>query len=167
MSTLASKSEPWIKLQFSWIFYIIFVYKENSNSQLSDFKRNLEKDNVFRTETGEGQLDSITTKLVVIGISVPNRHETISLNKSESTEREKIPYGLKRILKVEVDETKTDNSYMYVKINNSWTFLRKSQMFWFDGVNRKTYIDAVREGKDISSLRFFNEYNPIELLLSF
>lgn len=90
------------------------------------------------------------------GFVVPSTYESISMDKTGASASEKIPYGLKRTLTTEAQAPSKDvNAYLYVQIGDEWTFIRQNDVYYFDGAEKKTYLDAVKEGKDISGIKFF------------
>ncbi len=92
------------------------------------------------------------------GFLVPSTHDYTSQSFHS--------YGLKRTANVEqvkklegADKVPSEDSYLYVQIGNDWTFVRPNKIYWYDGATQKTYIDAIIEGKDVSTINFFDDFN--------
>ena len=129
-------------------------------SSFSDFKKNINK---LCIENGgiRRMLSALEMNIYINEIVVPKNYETISYDKTDATESEKIPYGLKRSLNVEQSNAGT-GEFLYVQTNGDWKFLRKSEVFWYDGIHRKTYDDYLSEisnGRALTNVNFVDEYN--------
>lgn len=138
-----------------------YTIVENSRpiKNLNDFKLNYSKlclldDSGIYVETYN------KPEIFYKGFVVPSTFESTSIDKNGATDAEKVAYGLKRKLEVEASKpTKDENAYLYVEIGNNWKFIKQSDIVWFDGTEKKTYIQALNENKDIKTLKLFNTEN--------
>ena len=128
----------------------------NVNSVL-DLKKNISKLCVINS-LDEFDDTVANSTIYFEGFSVPKSHKC--------TSDETSTYGLQRLIAIDLGEKlegankrPSDSAYLYVQIENEWTFLHPNQIFWYDGNSKKTYGDAISESKDLSTIKFFNEYN--------
>ena len=148
---IATKTEP--------MGGFVVVEESRDIKSVADLKQNMGK-LCLRDDSGFYVEKFSNPTIYHKGFIVPSTYETISLDKSDATESEKIPYGLKRTLKTEAQRpTKDENAYLYVQIGDKWTFVRQADIYFYDGAEKKTYLEALEEGKDVSALQFFNANN--------
>lgn len=99
-------------------------------------------------------------KLYFNGFIVPSTYESTSLDVTGATDEAKIPYGLKRTLKVDAKTPNQDpNRYLYVKVAEGFKFAKLDEIYWYKGTEKKTYIDAIKSGESLESLTFFDDKN--------
>ncbi len=114
----------------------------------------------FRDESGIYTEILEKPKLFYKGFTVPSTYESTSINTTGAKDAETVPYGLKRKLKVEAQEPKSDiDGYLYVKVKDSFVFIKKDEIYYFKGTEKKTYLEAVAEGENLETLSFFDSEN--------
>ena len=64
-----------------------------------------------------------------------------------------------RIVAINEIKTKNEAIYYYVQIGKKWSFVHPTEIYWYDGITRKTYFDALAEGKNLDDIKFFNNSN--------
>ena len=140
----------------------LFVVEKNGKTRrvhgVLDFKRNLNKNLVFVKEDGTGQLDNLNSPILYKNINIPDTIDSTEINMSGIREGKKIPNGLKRTLGVSPAES-GDGEYLYVFIDGKGKFLAKDKIFWIDGITRKTYQEAINEGKNLADVQFIDEFD--------
>ncbi len=127
---------------------------------LLDYKVNLKPNKLYTKPEAkyDSLIDNISATIVIDRVSVPDIYTSNSINKTGATDGEKVPYGLKRTLSVE-QASAGNGEYLYAFIGKKGTFLKKDSIYWFDGLKKKTYDDAVSEGITLSDIQFFDQYD--------
>ncbi len=126
---------------------------------VADLKRNMSK-LCYKDSSGFYVQTFDKPDLYFKGFSVPSTHESISIDKDGATDSEKVPYGLKRTLETQQQTPSyDDNAYLYIQVGNEWGFVKQNSVFYFEGTEKKSYLDAIRERKDITKIQFFNADN--------
>ncbi len=130
---------------------------------VADFETNFNKhNNIFADKNASlsSHIDNMIARVVIEKVSVPEAYDSDSINITGAKEKDKIAYGLKRTL--EVAQAKVgEGEYLYVLINGKGSFIKKDQVYWYDGLEEKTYEAAIKEKRDLSKIEFFNKQGGV------
>ena len=102
------------------------VESSRAIKNFADFKRNYSK---LCLQDKSGIYVETFNKPTIYhkGFVVPSTYTSTSIDKTDATEAEKIPYGLKRTLDVTGSAPSKDaNAYLYVQVGDEWKFVKQS-----------------------------------------
>lgn len=128
----------------------------------SEFIKFLKKNLVF---TSINAIQPITygltdnVKVIVKGIHVPRVYDSHVIDKKGATIEEKVPYGLRRNLKVQ-QASSTDaieDQYYFVEINGKEGFVHVGDIYFYDSANRKRkLVDYKGDFSDLGDVQFYS-----------
>lgn len=125
-----------------------------------DYNAELAKNHVYTDSNGTDPVASSSTKseVYINNVKVPSNYTSTHINiegVKTAADPRYVPYGLKRKLSVKQQTPdKGKDAYLYVKVGDEWKFLRKTEIFWIDGADKKTYHD----GGFPSNVQFIDKY---------
>lgn len=106
---------------------------------MRDYDNNILNGDIYFKEKATGKFAKVATAtLMYKPVLVPEVHKSTALNITGATEAEKVAFGLKRDLKV---KQVSNGEYIYSQIDGEWTFVNKSNIYWYEGTTQKTYDD--------------------------
>ena len=106
---------------------------------MRDYDNNILNGDIYFKEKATGKFAKVATStLMYKPVLVPEVHKSTALNITGATEAEKVAFGLKRDLKV---KQVSNGEYIYSQIDGEWTFVNKSNIYWYEGTTQKTYDD--------------------------
>lgn len=149
---------------FSYVPLNELYYTEMNGEKPKKFKSYSEYDKIskkkgakiFSEATGtqeitfepDGAKEKPDLNVKIKDMPVPEHFESIEIN----TEKENVPYGLKRTLKVKEASADVSEKYYYVEINGKKEFLKASEIYYINNLNKKVTIDKV---KDLGKIEAF------------
>ena len=126
-----------------------------------DYNAELAKNHVYTDAAGTDPVASSSAKseVYINNVKVPSNYTSTHINKdgvTSSSDPDYVPYGLKRKLSVDKQAPSAidPDAYLYVKVGDEWKFLKKTEIFWIDGADKKTYHD----GGFPPNVQFIDEY---------
>lgn len=120
----------------------------------SEFKKNLDKNNIFIDATGVQSVKRFSTdvKVQVENFSVPDNFDSTRINKRNPRANEVVPYGLRRNLSVAVADASVDKAerYFFVEVAGKKDFYQANEIYFYDSANKKHYLSET--AIDVNSL---------------